>query len=103
MLHSQRHVFLCQIEHIKDDRLRASVLTVVDGVHHLYDGLALMHNLLFAILSDNSQFALYQHTLVHDGMVVPAQLLSCRKFIFYSHQFRTTLQIVGQLYAVPAL
>ena len=57
MLHGQRQVLLREVEHIENDGLRASVLAVVDGVHHLDDGLALMHSFLFAVLSDDGQLA----------------------------------------------
>ena len=72
MLHGQRQTLLREIEHIEDDGLRASVLTVVDGVHHLHDGFALMHGLLFAVLPDDGQLALHLDSVVHHGMVVPA-------------------------------
>ena len=53
MLHGEGQVLLREIEHIEDDGLRAAILSVVDGVHHFYDGLALMYGLLLAVLSDD--------------------------------------------------
>ena len=41
MLNCQGQVFLREVEHVEDHILIASVLAVVDGVHHLYNGLAL--------------------------------------------------------------
>ena len=43
MLNGQGQVLLREVEHVEDDGLRASVFAVVDGVHHLDDGLALQH------------------------------------------------------------
>ena len=60
MLHGQRQVLLREVEHVEDDVFLAAVLAVVDGVHHLDDGLALMHRLLLAVLTDDGQFALHQ-------------------------------------------
>ena len=60
MLNGQGQVLLREVEHVEDDGLRASVFAVVDGVHHLDDGLALMHGLLLAVLADDGQFALPQ-------------------------------------------
>ena len=76
---------------------------MVDGVHHLYDCFALMNGFLLAILSDDSQFALHQDTVVHYGVVVPSQLLSGGEHILDGYQLRTALEIVGQFYAIPAL
>ena len=75
----------------------------MDGVDHLHDSLALMDDFLLAILSDDSQLALHKDAVVHHGMMMPAQFLTCGEHILDSHQFRASLQIVGQLYAVPAL
>ena len=58
MLHGEGQVLLREVEHVEDDGLRAAILAVVDGVHHLDDGLALMHGLLLAVLADDGQFAL---------------------------------------------
>ena len=41
MLNSEWHIFLREVEHVEDHILIASVLAVVDGVHHLDNGLAL--------------------------------------------------------------
>ena len=76
---------------------------MVDGADHLYNSLTLMNDLLLAVLSDNGQFALYQHAVVHHRMVVPAQFLSGGEHILHCHQFGTSLQIIGQFYAVPTL
>ena len=103
MLHSQREVFLREVEHVEDDGLRASVLAVVDGAYHLYDGLALMHHLRLSVLSDDGQLALHEHAVVHGHMVVPAQLLTGGEHILHGHQFGAALEVVGQFHAVPAL
>ena len=55
MLYGQGHIFLREVEHVEDTVLLAAVLAVVDGTYHLYDGLALMHHLRLAILSDDGQ------------------------------------------------
>ena len=91
MLYCQWHVFLREVEHIEDDVLCTAVLSVMNGVHHLYDGLALMYDLLFTILSDNGQLTLYQYAVVHHGMVVPAQLFSCREHVLHCHQLGASL------------
>ena len=65
MLDGQRYSLLREVEHIKDDGLSASVLTVVDGVDHLDDGLSLMHHFLLGVQTDDSQFTLYHNTVVH--------------------------------------
>ena len=44
MLHGEGHVLLREVEHVEDDGLRAAVLAVVDGVHHLDDGFTLVDN-----------------------------------------------------------
>ena len=49
MLHGQGQVFLREVEHVEDHVFLASVLSVVDRVHHFHDGLALMYDLLFAV------------------------------------------------------
>ena len=41
MLYGEGHTLLREVEHVEYDRFRASVLAVVDGVHHLDNGLAL--------------------------------------------------------------
>ena len=72
MLHSQGQTLLREVEHIENGGLGTSVLTVVDGVHHLYYWLTLMHHLLLAVQPDDGQFALHQYTVVHHGVVVPS-------------------------------
>ena len=74
MLHGEREVFLREIEHIEDGILLAEVLTMMDGAYHLDNGLAFMHHLLLAIQSDDGEFALYEHTVVHHGMMMPATM-----------------------------
>ena len=64
MLHGQGQTLLREIEHVEDDGLRAAVLAVVDGVHHLDDGLALMHYFFLAVLPDDGQFALHQQAIM---------------------------------------
>ena len=103
MLYGQGQIFLREVEHVEDTVLLATVLAMVDGAYHLYDSLALMHHLRLAILSDDGQLALHQYAIVHGYVVVPAQLLASRKHILHGHQFRTALEVVGQLYTVPAL
>ena len=103
MLDSQRQILLREIEHIENDRLVAAVLAVVNGVYHLDNGLALMDDLLLTIPSYNGQLALCQNTVVHDGMVVPTQLLASGEDVFNGYQLGATLEIVRQLDAVPAL
>ena len=72
MLNGEGQVLLREVEHIEDAVFRATVLAVVDGTDHLYDSLALMHDLRLAVLADNGQFALYQHTVIHCHMMVPS-------------------------------
>ena len=103
MLDCQRQTFLRKVEHVEDDGLRATVLAVVDGVHHLDHGLALVNGLLLAVLSDDGQLALYQYAVVHHGMVVPAQLLAGGEDVLDGYQLGPSLQVVGQLDAVPTL
>ena len=103
VLHGQWQTFLREVEHVEDDRLGASVLTMVDGIHHFHDSLAFMHHFVFAVLADDGQFALHQYAMIHHGMVVPAQLLTGRNLVLYGYQFGAALQIVGQLHAVPTL
>ena len=103
MLHGQRQVLLREVEHVEDAVLRAAVLTVVDGTHHLHDGFALVHHLLLAVLPDDGQLALHQYAVVHHGVVVPAQLLPGGEHILHRHQLGPPLQIVGQFHAVSAL
>ena len=43
VLDSQWQAFLRKVEHVEYDWLGASVLAVVDGVHHLNNSLAFMH------------------------------------------------------------
>ena len=95
MLHGEGQVLLREVEHVEDDGLRAAVLAVVDGVHHLDDGLALMHHLLLAVLADDGQLALHQYAVVHHGMVVPAQLLACGEHVLHGYQFGAAPEIVG--------
>ena len=85
MLNSQWQTVLREIEHVENDGLLASVLTVVNGVYHLYNGLTLVNHLLLAVLTDDGQFALYQHTIVHHGMVVPTQFLTGGEHLLHSH------------------
>ena len=94
MLYGQRQIFLREVEHVEDTVLLAAVLAVVDGTYHLYDGLALMHHLRLAILSDDGQLALHQYAVVHGYVVVPAQLLASREHILHGHQFRTAPSFV---------
>ena len=54
MLHRQRQALLREVEHVEDDRLGASVFTMMDGAYHLHNGLALMHHFLIAVLVDSS-------------------------------------------------
>ena len=89
--------------HVKDDGLGASVLAMVDGVDHLYDGLTLMYYFLLAVKTDDGQFALHEYAVVHHRMMVPAQLLPGRELVFHGNQFGTALQVVGQLHAIPTL
>ena len=103
MLHGQGQVFLREVEHIEDDGFRASVLAVVDGIDHLYDSLTLVDYFLLAILSDDGQLALHQYTVVHDGVVMPAQLLTSGEHVLHGHQLGASLEIVGQLHPIPAL
>jgi hypothetical protein len=53
MLDSQRQILLREIEHIENDGLVSAVLAMVDGIHHLNYGLALMDDLLLTILTNN--------------------------------------------------
>ena len=76
---------------------------MVDCIHHLYDGFTLMNNLLLTVLTDDGQFALHQYTVVHHGVMMPAQFLTSREHILDRHQFWTTLEIVRQLHTIPAL
>ena len=62
-----------------------------------------MYYFLLAVLTDNGQFALHQHTVVDHGMVMPAKLLTGREHILHGYQFGTTLEVVRQLYPIPAL
>ena len=103
MLYGEREVFLREIEHIEDGILLAEVLTMMDGAYHLDNSLAFMHHLLLAIQSDDGEFALYEHTVVHHGMMMPTQFLACREHILHGDQFWTSLQIVGQFHTVPTL
>ena len=103
MLYCQLLAFLREVEHVEDEVLRTSVLAVVDSVHHLYDGFALMYDLGLSIQSDDGQFTLHQYAIVHHGMVVPAEFFPCGEHLLHGHQFGATLQIVGQVHAVPAL
>lgn len=103
MLYSKGQVLLREVEHVEDDRLLASVLAMVDGVHHLYDSLALMHRFLLAVLSDDGELTLNQDTVVHNGMMMPAQLLTSGEYILHCYKLRATLKIVGQLNAIPTL
>ena len=48
MLNSQRHVFLRKVKHIQNGRLRATVLTMMDGIYHFYNGLTFMYDFLFS-------------------------------------------------------
>ena len=70
MLHGKGQVLLREVEHVKDDRLRAAVLAVVDGVHHLNNGLALMHGLFLTVLSYDGQLALHQDAVVPSPIVI---------------------------------
>jgi hypothetical protein len=72
MLHSKGQALLREVKHVEDDRLLASVLAVVDGVHHLYDSLALMNGFLLTVLTDDGQFSLYQYSIVYHRVVMPA-------------------------------
>ena len=103
MLHRQWKSFLREIEHVEDNGLRATVLAVVDSIHHLHDDFALIYSLFLAVEADNGQLALYQYAVVHHGVVMPAQLLSGRYLIFHGHHFWVSLQVVGQLGTIPAL
>ena len=49
MLHGEGQVLLREVEHVEDAVLRAAVLAVVYGTHHLHDGLALMHHMRLAV------------------------------------------------------
>ena len=53
MLHSQWQTILREVEHVEDDRFRAPVLAVVNGIDHLYDSLALMDCFLLTVLTDD--------------------------------------------------
>ena len=64
MLHGQGQTLLREVEHVEDDGLRAAVLAVVDGVHHLHDHLALVYRILPAVLSDDGQLALHQQAIM---------------------------------------
>ena len=86
MLYSKWHTLLREVEHVENDGFIATILTMMDRVHHLDNRFTLMHNLLLAILTDDGQFALHQYTIVHHRMVVPTQLLSYRKFILHSYK-----------------
>ena len=79
---------LGEVEHVEDDILRAAVLAVVDAVHHLYDGLALMHHLCLTIQADDAQLALHQYPIVHHGIVVPCLFIL---FLVFSH-----VQVFGE-------
>ena len=72
MLHCKGQVFLREVEHIEDDGLGATILTMMNGANHLDDSLTLMNNLRLAILADDCQFSLNQNTIVHGHMVVPS-------------------------------
>ena len=58
MPHGQGHALLREVEHVKDNGFEAAVLTMVNGVHHLHNSLALMHNLFLAFFADDGQLAL---------------------------------------------
>ena len=103
MLYGEREVLLGEIEHIEDGILLAEVLTMMDGAYHLNDSLTFMHYLCLSIESDDGQFALYEHTVVHHRMMMPTQFLACGEYIFHGDQFWTSLQIVGQFHTVPTL
>ncbi len=103
VLDSQWQAFLRKVEHVEYDWLGASVLAVVDGVHHLYNSLAFMHGFLLAILSDDGQLALYQHAVVHDGVVVPAQFLAGREHVLDGHITAVVPQNVRMAASVHSL
>ena len=103
MLHSQRQVFLREIEHIEDGRLGASVLAMVDRPDHLDDGFTLMDDLLRPVLGNDSQLSLYQHAIIHHIMVMPSEFLTSGKHILHGHQFRAALWVIRKFRAIPTL
>ena len=103
MLHGEGQVLLREVEHVKDAVLRATVLAVVDGAYHLYDGLTLVYHLRLTIQTDDGQFTLHQYTVVHSHVMVPAEFLTSGENVLHGYQFGTSLKVVGQLHAVPTL
>lgn len=101
MLNRQGQALLRQVEHVEDGILCSTVLSVVNSAHHLYDGLAFMHHFLLSVLADDGQFSLHKDSVIHYGMVMPAQLLTGRKFVLHDHQLGAARRIVGQFRAVP--
>lgn len=79
MLDGERHPFLREVEHIKDDRFVARVHAAVNGTDHLNDGFPGMHDLLLAVNSDDGQFPLMQNAVVDDGVMMPRKLAADRK------------------------
>ena len=76
---------------------------MVDGVHHLHDGLPLVYDFLLAIQADDGKFTLDEDTVVHDGMVVPTELLVGGEDILHGDELGAALEVVGEFDAIPAL
>ena len=62
-----------------------------------------MHGLLPAVLRDDGQLAFRQQSEVDHRMVVTFQALAGGKFKLHGHQLGASLQIIGELHAIPAL
>ena len=60
-----------EVEHIKNDRFGASVLTTVDRADYFNQHLAFMESALFTVLADNGQFSLLDDAVVDCGMMMP--------------------------------
>ena len=92
-----------EIEHIENDRLSASVLAAMYGADDFNQRLAFTECLLFAVLTDDGQFALLYDTVVEHRVVMPFGLGAYGEVQAFNYQFGLAGRVGRQCGSVPTL
>jgi len=102
VLDGKGEAFSGDIEHIENHGNTAPVLSSVDGPDHLREGFSLTDHLFLAVPADDGKFSLLHDAVVHDGMMVPAELLPGGELIADADEFRPSFRVIRQFGSVPA-